>query len=498
MAPKILQLSPVDDVAVALEPLDAGEAVETPLGVVAARAPIPLGHKLAIRRVSCGAPVRKYGFPIGVAAQDIEPGEWVHTHNLRTALTERGSYVYRPSGSPAPVLDDGLTFMGYVRADGQVGVRNEIWILNTVGCVNKVAERLAAMADARWRGRGIDGVYHFAHPYGCSQLGDDLTYTQSLLAGLVRHPNAAAVLVIGLGCENNRIESFRERLAPSSLERVAFLELQRTADEFADGLRLLEGLVERAQACQRQPVPVSRLKLGLKCGGSDGLSGITANPLVGQVADRIVARGGTALLTEVPEMFGAETVLMNRADSPETFAKIVDLIQSWKDYYTRHGQPVYENPSPGNKAGGITTLEEKSLGAVQKGGRLSQVVDVVAYGDPAVKPGLNLVSAPGNDMVSVSALAASGAQLILFTTGRGTPFGGPVPTLKIASNHPLAESKPGWIDFDAGRIVLGESMDALADELLQKVIRVASGEELAKNEVNGYREIAIFKDGVTL
>jgi len=498
VAPKVLHLSPVDDVVVALEPLDAGQVVETAFGPVDAREPVAMGHKLAVKPVKCGDAVHKYGFPIGVATQDIQPGEWVHTHNLRTALSERGSYVYRPTGSPAPVLDDGLTFMGYVRPDGQVGVRNEIWILNTVGCVNKVAERLAAMADAKWRGDGIDGVYHFAHPYGCSQLGDDLVYTQSLLAGLVRHPNAAGVLVIGLGCENNRIEVFRDRLHSETLPNVAFLELQQTTDEFAEGMRRLEELVERARECVRQPVPLSRLKLGLKCGGSDGLSGVTANPLVGQVADRVVARGGTALLTEVPEMFGAETVLMNRADSPETFAKIVDLIQSWKDYYTRHGQPVYENPSPGNKAGGITTLEEKSLGAVQKGGRLSRVVDVLGYGEPAVKPGLNLVSAPGNDMVSVSALAASGAQVILFTTGRGTPFGGPVPTLKVASNRQLASSKPSWIDFDAGRIVLGESMDDLADELLRKVIRVASGEELARNEVNGYREIAIFKDGVTL
>ncbi|SIS97910.1 UxaA family hydrolase [Alicyclobacillus vulcanalis] len=498
MGQKVLHLSDVDDVVVALEPLQEGECVATPLGPVTARASIALGHKLAVRHVREGQPVHKYGFPIGIATRDIEPGEWVHTHNLRTALTESASYVYRPKLSARPVLDDGLTFRGFVRPDGQVGVRNEIWVLNTVGCVNKVAERLADLANARWRGDGIDGIYHFPHPYGCSQLGDDLGYTQALLAGLIRHPNAAGVLVVGLGCENNRIDVLRDRLDPAVAERVAFLELQRTTDEFAEGMKLLEGLVERARTFARQPVPIARLKLGLKCGGSDGLSGVTANPLVGQVADRVVARGGTALLSEVPEMFGAETVLMDRADSAETFAKIVDLIQSWKDYYTRHGQPVYENPSPGNKAGGITTLEEKSLGAVQKGGRVSQVVDVLSYGEPAVKPGLNLVSAPGNDMVSVSALAASGAHVILFTTGRGTPFGGPVPTLKIASNHPLAAAKPSWIDFDAGRILLGESMEALADDLFQQVIRVASGEELAKHEVNGYREIAIFKDGVTL
>ncbi|KRW91568.1 altronate hydrolase [Alicyclobacillus tengchongensis] len=501
MVKKALHLAPDDDVAIAVEPLAVGDTIAWENHVIEVQEPIGRGHKVAVRAIAQGERVYKYGFPIGVATRDIPRGTWVHVHNVRTALSGKLEYAYQPDfvtgvQQEHPVMP--TSFRGYVRENGQAGTRNEIWIINTVGCVNKVAERLAALADARWRGQGIDGVYHFPHPYGCSQLGDDLRYTQSLLAGLVRHPNAAGILIVGLGCENNRIESFRSALSDVPPEKLRFLELQATADEFEVGMSLIAELVQYASHYKREETSVAKLKIGLKCGGSDGFSGMTANPLVGRVADWVTLHGGTALLTEVPEMFGAETILMQRAENEKVFEQIVDLINRWKDYYQRHGQPIYENPSPGNKDGGITTLEEKSLGCVQKGGRTAKVVDVVAYGQSAQKPGLNLVEAPGNDMVSVSALAAAGAQLVLFTTGRGTPLGGPVPTMKIATNSDLAGQKPGWIDFDAGRLTDGVPFDDLALQLYEHVIRVASGEDLARNERNGYREIAIFKDGVTL
>lgn len=496
----VVQIHPEDDVAVALQTLTAGATVRAGGATLVVREDIPAGHKLALRDLETGRPVRKYGHIIGVTTGPVAAGAWVHTHNLRTALEGKLTYHYNPVRSPLPYpVPESLpkTFSAYVRPDGQVGVRNEIWVLNTVGCVNKVAEQLARTADMRWRGKGVDGVYHFPHPYGCSQLGDDLGYTQKLLAGLVRHPNAAGVLILGLGCENNRIAEFRRLLAGVPEEKVRFLELQSVVDEMEAGLNLIDDLAAYARQFQRQEVPVSALRLGLKCGGSDGFSGITANPLVGVVADWLVALGGTALLTEVPEMFGAETILMQRAVNEATFQRVVELINGFKDYYTRHGQPIYENPSPGNKDGGITTLEEKSLGCIQKGGACP-VTDVIAYGDPARQPGLTLVQSPGNDMVSVSALAAAGAHVVLFTTGRGTPMGGPVPTVKVSSNSDLAQRKRGWIDFDAGRLAQGTPMPELAEELYRFVLDVASGVRETRNERNGFREIAIFKDGVTL
>jgi altronate hydrolase len=361
--------------------------------------------------------------------------------------------------------------------------------------VNRVAEQLAREANRRFAGQ-TDGFFAWTHPYGCSQLGDDHETTQRILAGLVRHPNAAGVLVLGLGCENNLIASFREVLGPVDSEQVLFLETQQVADEQAQGMLLLEQLATRAAACRREKVPLSELVIGLKCGGSDGLSGITANPLAGMVSDRVIAQGGTALLTEVPEMFGAETILMNRCGTRKDFERLVAVIDGFKDYYTRHGQPVNENPSPGNKEGGITTLEEKSLGCIQKGGA-SPVAGILRYGAPVRKKGLNLLEGPGNDIVSLTALAASGAHLTLFTTGRGTPLGGPVPTVKISSNDALAEKKPHWIDFNAGRI-LTEDPDAVAEELLELVVAIASGETRTRNEARDFREIAIFKNGVTL
>ena len=441
------------------------------------------GHKYALCDIKAGENIIKYGNPIGHATEDIKAGEHVHTHNVKTNLAGNLEYEYDPKAFDIPYTDEGRTFMGYVREDGSVGIRNEIWIVNTVGCVNKVAEKIAAAT----------GAYHFPHPFGCSQLGDDQSVTQKILAGMVRHPNAGGVLVLGLGCENNNIDLFRSILGETDDRRVKFLVAQEHEDEVAEGIRLVEELKAYAATFERQPVPVSKLVVGLKCGGSDGYSGITANPLVGRFSDKLIAAGGSCMLTEVPEMFGAEHLLMQRCKSREVFDKTVSLINDFKDYYTRHNQVIYENPSPGNKKGGITTLEEKSLGCVQKGG-LSPVVDVLDYGDRVKRQGLSLLNGPGNDIVAITNLMAAGAHIILFTTGRGTPVGSAVPTVKIATNHSLAERKSGWIDFDASPTLTGNSLE---DELFDYVISVAEGKE-TKNEINGYKEISIFKDGVTL
>ena len=441
------------------------------------------GHKYAIRDIKCGEDIIKYGNPIGHAVCDIKKGEHVHTHNVKTNLSGNLEYTYTPKFYDTPAVPTDRTFMGYVRENGDVGIRNEIWIVNTVGCVNKIAQKLAELTGARY----------FPHPFGCSQLGDDQTTTQLILRGMVNHPNAAGVLVLGLGCENNNIEVFKKVLGEYNPDRVKFLNTQDHDDDIAAGVAIINELKVYAAKFVRTPVHVSKLRIGLKCGGSDGYSGITANPLVGRLSDKVISHGGSCVLTEVPEMFGAEHLLMQRCESREVFDKTVKLINDFKDYYTRHNQVIYENPSPGNKKGGITTLEEKSLGCVQKGG-LSKVVDVLDYGDVLTKNGLSLLNGPGNDIVAITNLMAAGVHIILFTTGRGTPVGGPVPTVKIATNHSLAERKAGWIDFDASPTLEG---NPLTDELFEYVISVAEGRE-TRNEINDYREISIFKDGVTL
>lgn len=441
------------------------------------------GHKYALRDIAKGENIIKYGNPIGHATADIKKGEHVHTHNVKTNLSDKLTYSYEESVQDFPVADSGKTFMGYVRSNGDVGIRNEIWIINTVGCVNKIAEKLAAKT----------GAYAFVHPFGCSQLGDDQALTQKILRGLVNHPNAAGVLVLGLGCENNNIELFKTVLGEYDPQRVRFMNCQDENDEIAAGVKIIEDLKAYAAQFKPQPVPVSKLRVGLKCGGSDGYSGITGNPLVGRFSDKLISMGGSCVLTEVPEMFGAEHLLMQRAESREIFDKTVDLINDFKDYYTRHNQVVYENPSPGNKKGGITTLEEKSLGCVQKGGK-APVVDVLDYGDILSKNGLSLLNGPGNDIVAITNLTAAGAHIILFTTGRGTPLGAPVPTVKVATNHDLAVRKSDWIDFDSSPVLEGVDLD---EDFFNYVIEVASGKQ-TKNEENGYREISIFKDGVTL
>jgi altronate hydrolase len=494
---RIVRIHSDDNVAVAVDPLAPGD-VFTIDRTLEARAEVPAGHKVALVRISEGEPVIKYGFPIGRASSDIEAGDWVHSHNLQTTLS--GTVDYKWNG---PVAQQGIssaaipTFEGYRRADGRVGTRNEIWVLNTVGCVNHAAERIAKLASDRF-GEHVDGVHAFSHPYGCSQLGDDLRNTQRVLAGLMRHPNAGGVLLLGLGCENNQIESLLEVAGDIDRSRLTVFNTQDVMDEIAEGGAGVGRLVERMSADRRETVSASELILGHKCGGSDGFSGITANPLVGKIADRVTAMGGGVLLTEVPEMFGAEQVLMERATGESVFNDIVSMIDDFKEYFTQHGQPIYENPSPGNKAGGLTTLEEKSLGAIQKGGR-APVTSVLRYGERASTGGLSLLESPGNDGVSSTAMTVSGATLLLFTTGRGTPLGFPVPTIKISSNSEIAARKPHWIDFDAGTLLnSGSDMEEKADDLMQLILDVASGRKLARNEEHDYREIAIWKEGVTL
>ncbi|HQC53696.1 MAG TPA: altronate dehydratase family protein [Lentisphaeria bacterium] len=491
-----IQITHQDNVAIALQDLAAGEAIAG----LKLRDAIPRGHKFAISAIPVGGLVIKYGLPIGSASAAIAPGEHVHSHNLKTRLS--GIVEYHYDGPPAPVaLPDfpEAFFQGYRRTDGQVGIRNHLFIVPTVGCINKLAEGLAAAFNRQKpaTAAAIDRAIALTHPYGCSQLGDDHETTRAILAAHVRHPNAAGVLVLGLGCENNTVESFRELVGAGDPQRRRFLVAQEEDDDFAVGLQALHDLAAAAANDRREPIPASELVIGLKCGGSDGLSGITANPLLGRFSDQLVALGGTSLLGEVPEMFGAEQLLMQRCETAEVFQKCVAMINDFKNYFTRHGQVIYENPSPGNKTGGISTLEDKSLGCTQKGGS-TNVVDVLGAGETPSRRGLNLLSGPGNDMVATTLLSAAGAHLVLFTTGRGTPFGGVVPTLKIATNTELARRKPHWIDFDAGRVLEEHAdRDAIDQTFFQLVLDTASG-QVARNEIHGHEEIAIFKDGVTL
>jgi altronate hydrolase len=463
---------------------------------VTLREDVPGGHKFCILPIESGENVIKYGLAIGHTTRAILPGEWVHVHNVETNLNENLAYTYEPNITPlkpAPAE----TFDGYVRADGSVGIRNEIWVLPTVGCVNDVSEHLARLGRIMAADTGVEGVYAFPHPYGCSQMSEDHETTRQLLANLARHPNAGGVLVVGLGCEDNRMASFQELLADMSQDKIRYLVAQDVEDEIEAGEALLAELIHYAGGFQREPVPVSKLVIGMKCGGSDGFSGITANPVVGAFSDLLIAQGGSTILTEVPEMFGAETLLMNRAVNREIFDETVAMVNNFKDYFRSHGQVIYDNPSPGNKDGGITTLEDKSLGCVQKGGT-APVSDVIAYTGRVKTGGLTLLSGPGNDLVSATAQTAAGAHMILFTTGRGTPFGAPAPTVKIATNRGLAQRKAHWIDFDAGVVAEGASIQATAEDLLAMVIEIASGKRHTCTEREGYREIAIFKNGVTV
>ncbi|GAB2021473.1 altronate dehydratase family protein [Pseudolactococcus yaeyamensis] len=498
MSKNYMKINPNDNVVVILQNVSKGIEIA---GVTALE-DIHFGHKLAIKPIKSGENILKYGFPIGHATQDIAAGEWIHTHNVKTNLNDVKNYDYKPVTLSTFQLtnDDRQTFQGYTRENGEVGIREDLYIVPTVGCVNQTAQRIldTFSKDYPELSSIFDNQIIPKHPYGCSQLGKDHEQTKDFLARLTMHPNAGGVLVLGLGCENNTIDAFKTRLEEMggiNPNRVKFLIAQMSEDEIADGIQLLVEIAKHAQQDKRTAVPISKLRVGLKCGGSDGFSGITANPLLGLFSDYLTNHGGTSVLTEVPEMFGAEEILMSRAENQAVFEKIVTMINDFKSYFLANNEPVYENPSPGNKAGGITTLEDKSLGCTQKSGN-AKVVDVLNYTDKLKKNGLNLLEAPGNDLVAASALAVSGCHLILFTTGRGNPFGTFVPTIKVSSNTELATHKSNWIDFDAG-VFLSQSKEDVLREFVTKVLDIANG-ELAKNERNGYQEIAIFKKGITL
>ncbi len=517
-----LKINEKDNVAVALRDVPAGKelTIQTALkqgGIpkgagegeitIAALEEIPAGHKMALCYIPEGGAVVKYGYPVGIAKEAIQAGAWVHTHNIRTGLGDVLEYSYEPvfgGEIPEKVLEGSVcrqktaskdTFMGFLRSDGKAGVRNEIWIIPTVGCVNNVAEAVARRAKGMIKGT-VEEVVAFPHPYGCSQMGEDQENTRKILVDLISHPNAGGVLVLGLGCENSNIEVLKPYIGDYDENRVKFLVAQEWEDEIEEALKLVEELIDNAASLEREPVDAGCLVVGLKCGGSDGLSGITANPLVGRFSDRLAMQGGTTILTEVPEMFGAETILMNRCENEKLFHETVALINDFKNYFKSHNQTIYENPSPGNKAGGISTLEDKSLGCTQKSGS-GPVRGVLGYGERVKERGLNLLSAPGNDLVAATALAAAGAQIVLFTTGRGTPFASPVPTVKISTNSGLASRKAGWIDFDAGGLAEEADPEEETERLYRYVLEVASGRKVCSEEA-GYHDMAIFKQGVTL
>lgn len=491
---KAIRIASQDNVAVALKSIKVGEILEIGDKKIVANEDIPQGHKISLVNIARNKNVMKYGFPIGHATEDIKIGQWVHTHNMATNLEGEVKYVYEPYYHDLEKISP-ETFQGYLRSDGRAGTRNEIWIIPTVGCVNNIAERLELENQDLVIGN-VDGLHAFAHPFGCSQTGADHAQTKKILAALVKHPNAGAVLVVSLGCENCTHEQFLEELGDYDNNRIKFLICQHVEDEMAEGRKLLKELADYAGKFSRRELGTDKLIVGLKCGASDGLSGITANPVVGRFSDLLISQGGNTILTEVPEMFGAEGMLMGRCRTKEIFDKAEHMLNGFKNYFISHHEVVYDNPSPGNKQGGITTLEDKSCGCVQKGGT-APVEDVIGYAEQVKKKGLTLLYGPGNDLVSSTALTAAGAGLILFTTGRGTPFGAPIPTMKIATNTQMANRKKNWIDFNAGTVAEGESLDEVAKRLFKYVLEIASGKN-TKNEENGYRQISIFKDGVTL
>ena len=493
---KYLRIHPDDNVAVAILPLKAGEEIAIDEFKFTLKQDIPSGHKFALKNLVQSEDIIKYGYPIGHLLEDKSQGDLLDHSNIKTNLAGLLDYTYNPEKENIEIEKQNLTFKGFRRKNGDVGIRNEIWIIPTVGCVNGIIEKLAEGLRAETKGEGVDAIVAYPHNYGCSQLGEDHENTKKILKDMVLHPNAGAVFVVGLGCENNQPDVFKEFLGEYDEDRIQFMVTQEVQDEYEEGMKILRDLYNKVVKDEREDIPLAELKVGLKCGGSDGFSGITANPLLGMFSDFLIAQGGTSVLTEVPEMFGAETILMNRCENENLFEKTVLLINDFKEYFLSHNEPVGENPSPGNKAGGISTLEEKALGCTQKGGK-SPVSGVLAYGERLKNKGLNLLSAPGNDLVASSALAASGCHLVLFTTGRGTPFGAFVPTMKISTNSNLANKKPNWIDFNAGIILENETMEDVCKQFTDYIIKVASG-EWVNNEKNGYREVAIFKTGVTL
>lgn len=487
---KLFKINDKDNVAVALEKLKKGEIIDN----IKLLDDIPFGHKVLLNDLKSGENIIKYGNPIGHLTIDCKKGEHIHEHNLKTNLSDIIEYKYCGKNEYQPKKCD-VTFNGYLRQDGRAATRNEIWIIPTVGCVNNTAKMLEKIGQ-NIIGDGCDGVFAYTHPFGCSQLGDDQENTRKILASLANHPNAGGVLIVSLGCENTNAEIFKKYLGKYNEKRIKFLVTQDCENELEKGEKLLKELYSFVKSFKREPIPINKLVVGYKCGGSDAFSGITANALCGKLTDKLTSFGTSAILTEVPEMFGAEKLLMKRCENEKVFNKCVNMINSFKQYFFSHNQECYENPSPGNHNGGITTLEEKSLGCIQKGGK-AIITDVLEYGEHCKKQGLNLLTGPGNDIVSTTNLTAAGANIILFTTGRGTPLGASVPTIKVSSNSRLAKRKNNWIDFNAGELIKSNDFENMTEEIFKLLIDIASGRQ-TKNEQNGYRDISIFKDGVIM
>ena len=488
---KYIRIAENDNVIIALEPFIKGDMI-CDFEVLE---DINIGHKMAATDILAGEDIIKYGHKIGRATTKITKGSWVHVHNVETNLGEIFEYQYQPLKKCINVNLPAQEIKVFHRKNGEVGIRNELWVIPTVGCINALANRIVEKFKEDHSRIDIDGIFAYTHPYGCSQMGDDLVNTRETLQNIVTHPNAGGVLVIGLGCENNLLSTFKDTLQNYDLDRVKFLNFQSVDDEVESSIAVLNELYELMKTDKREVSSLSKIRIGLKCGGSDGLSGITANPLLGRLSDYIIHHHGSMVLTEIPEMFGAETILMEKCESEEVFYNYVKLINDFKGYYQKHNQVIYENPSPGNKAGGITTLEDKSLGCIQKGGN-SQIVDILNHTEKIKKNGLSIISAPGNDLVSTTTLGMSGCQLVLFTTGRGTPFGGFIPTLKVSSNNELAAKKPHWIDFNAGNFA-SDTADVILKDFVDLIYETINGKK-TKNEINNLREIAVFKNGVTL
>lgn len=489
-----IKINGKDNVAVALNDLNKGTEVTIDGTMLKLKEDIKRGHKFTLKAITSGEDVIKYGYPIGHVIEDVQAGTLIHIKNTKTNLGELLKYSYKPEITE-PMKRKKSYFNGFRRESGKVGIRNEIWIIPTVGCVNSVISAMEKRFADKAVGT-VEKILAFQHPYGCSQMGEDQDNTKRILADLINHPNAGGILLVGLGCENSNIAEILPYVGEYNKDRVKFLVCQEVEDEMEEAENRINELVAYAGKSSREKIGSNELIIGMKCGGSDGMSGITANPMVGRFSDILTAQGGTTILTEVPEMFGAETLLMARCENKELFHKMTEMINDFKTYFKNHNLTIYENPSPGNKKGGISTLEDKSLGCIQKSGSAT-IRDILKYGEIVKKKGLNLLSAPGNDLVAATALAASGAHIVLFTTGRGTPFACPVPTMKISSNTELSEKKINWIDFNAGTMTKGKSLDILSEELLQYVLAVASGKQV-KSERAGFHDMAIFKQGVTL
>lgn len=496
-----IKLYPQDTVALATSELKKGQTVTVDGETITLLDDIPNAHKIALKDFETGEAVRKYDNIIGYASKPIKKGEWIHSHNEVTGLGKSKEYTY--DFNPISIFpgESDKTFMGYDRADGGAGIRNHLAIISTVFCANGPLRKLARMAEAKYPAtENFDGIIAFDQEFGCSQTGKDLVTTCKIIAGIAKNANFGGVLLVSNGCEMAIPSVLEQYMGDYDKKRIRTLTLQEVEDEFTAGMELIDEIMEEMKDDKRTPININRLHIAMNCGGSDGYSGITANTLLGTLCDTLVKEGAIMNMTEVPEMMGAEHILMNRAADKSIFDDIVKMMYDYDAYFARYGEKAADNPTQGNKAGGLTTLEEKSLGCIQKGGHCA-VMEVLEYGERATKNGFVLVSGPGNDLAGVSGQIAAGAVLTIFTTGRGTPCGFAGPTFRLASNTALATRKSNWIDYDAGRLLTAktpEEVEALNKELYDAIMATVNGQYRTRTEENGYYILGALKDGVTL